>query len=278
LNSLCPLPESLPQVNNADNVWKGYYMRTIVALMLMTLVVTACGKKGPLVYPEMLVPAAPSTIAVQQSGNSLKLSFALPSKDRAGRTLSGLAGVTILKRDAVAGQLPGCSACTDDFTLFRKLNLDLLPTDTQRNGSLIMLLDGDVRPGRDYSYIVTVFTRDDIAGAASVPITAGVVPPPLPPVLQANSQPTQINLEFVGLPHHAGTFAGYNLYRALKGEGFPYWPLNREPLTTNQFSDVGLERGTAYAYAVRTVIRLSTGSFVESGMSNVVEGKLKDDE
>jgi predicted small lipoprotein YifL len=253
-------------------------MRTIITMLLVALVVTACGKKGPLVYPEMLVPAAPSNIAAQQSDHSLKLSFTLPSKDRAGRTLSGLAGVTILKRDAVAGQLPGCSACTDDYSLFRKLNLDLLPTGTQRNGSLIMLLDGDVHPGREYSYIVTAVTREDIAGAASAPITAGMVQPPLPPVLQANSQPTQINLEFVGLPHLEGTFAGYNLYRAQKGESFSFWPLNREPLTANQFSDVGLERGTAYIYAVRTVIRLSTGSFVESGMSNVVEGKLKDDE
>jgi predicted small lipoprotein YifL len=253
-------------------------MRKLACLLLVAFAITACGKKGPLVYPEMLVPAAPSNVAVQQSGNSMKLSFGLPSKDRAGRNLSNLAGVAILKRDAMADQLPGCSACTDDFSLFRKLNLDFLPTGTQRNGSMILLLDGDVRPGRNYSYIVSAFTRGDVAGASSVPITAVMVQPPLPPVLQAISQPTEINLEFVGLPPLEGSIAGYNVYRALKGENFSYWPQNREPLAANLFTDVGLERGTMYVYAVRTVIRLSTGTFVESGMSNEVEGKLKDDE
>jgi predicted small lipoprotein YifL len=253
-------------------------MRTIIALTFVAFLVTACGKKGPLVYPEMLVPAAPSNVAVQQSGNSLKLSFALPSKDRSGRSLLGLAGVTILKRDAMAGQLPGCPACTDDYSLFRKLNLDLLPTGTQRNGSLIFLLDGDVRYGREYSYIVTAFTRENVAGASSAPITGGMVQPPLPPLLKVSSQPTQINLEFVGSSQVDGTFAGYNLYRAVKGEAFSYWPLNSESLKVNQYSDVGLERGTTYVYAVRSIVRSAAGAVVESGMSDEVEGKLKDDE
>ena len=254
-------------------------MRTIVALILVALVGTACGKKGPLVYPEMLVPSAPSNVTAQQSGDSMKLSFVLPSKDRAGRNLSSpVAGVTILKRDAIAGQLYGCSACMDDFFVFRKLNLDILPTGTQRNGNLISLLDGDMRPGRNYSYIVSAVTREGVAGASSTPITSGIVRPPLPPVLQVISQPSEINLEFIGLSSIEGAFAGFNVYRMVKGETFSYWPLNREPLTANHFSDVGLERGTTYVYAVRAVTRLASGSFVESGLSNEVEGKLKDDE
>ena len=253
-------------------------MRTFAVVMFVALVVTACGKTGPLVYPEMLVPAAPSNVAVQQSGSSIKLSFVLPSKDRAGRNISNLAGITILKRDTMAGQPLGCSACTDDFYLFRKLNLDLLPTGTQRNGSLVLLLDGDVQQGRSYSYIVSAFTRDDVSGAASLPIATVMVPPPLPPVLRVTSQPTEIDLEFDGLPPMEGALAGYNLYRAKKGEPFSYWPLNEAPLTAQHFSDEGMEREITYAYVARTVVRLSTGTLVESAPSNEVQGKLKDDE
>jgi len=253
-------------------------MKHVIIIIFLLQFITACGKKGPLLYPEMLVPAAPSHVVAQQSDNSMKLSFVLPSKDRAGRTLSNLAGVTILKRDALAGQLPVCSACRDDFSLFKKLYLDLLPTGSQRSGSLILLLDGDVHTGRTYSYIVSVFTTEGVAGAATTPVTTAMVPSPVPPVLQVISQPTVINLEFVGLAPREGVFAGYNVYRAPKGETFSYWPLNREPLTANHFSDEGMERGTTYVYAVRTVVRLPAGSFVESGMSNEVEGKLKDDE
>jgi predicted small lipoprotein YifL len=253
-------------------------MKKMAVLIFLALNISACGKKGPLIYPEMLVPAAPSTVSLQQSGESLKLSFALPAKDRAGRALSNLAGVTILKRDAKAGQIAGCSACTDDFTLFKKLNLDLLPTEAQRRGSLMLLLDGDVRPGRNYSYILSVATREGVAGAPSAPVMAGVVSPPVPPVVQAISQPTEISLEFVGLPPQEGAIVGYNVYRTVKGGSYSYWPLNREPVTSNTFTDVGLERSTTYVYSVRTVIRLSPGSIVESGFSNEVEGRLKDDE
>jgi len=253
-------------------------MRKLACLLFVAFAFTGCGKKGPLIYPDLLVPEAPSGVSAQQSGNSIKLSFILPSKDLAGRNFAGLSGVTILKRDEPAGQSPGCSACTSDFSLFRKLNLDPLPPDTRRYGALLVLLDGDVQTGRAYSYRVSAVDADNQEGALSAPVMAAMVLAPLPPVLQAISQPTEIQLEFAGVPPGEGVIAGYNVYRAPKGEAFPLQPLNREPLAGNRFVDVGLERGTSYSYGVRTVVRLPSGGRVESGISNEVEGRLKDDE
>lgn len=253
-------------------------MRKLASLLLITFAITACGKKGPLVYPDLLVPAAPAGVTAQQSGNSMKLSFVLPSKDLAGRNFSGLSGAIILKRDEPSGQPPGCSACTTDFVQFRKLNLDLLPPGTQRYGSLLMLLDGDVQAGRTYSYRVSAVTKDNLEGALSAPVVADMVVAPLPPLLKVINQPTEIQLEFSGLLSGSGGGVGYNIYRALKGEPFPLQPLNREPVAGNRFVDVGLERGTSYVYGVRTVVRLSTGGRLESGLSNEAEGRLKDDE
>lgn len=253
-------------------------MRKLTCLLFVAIALNGCGKKGPLIYPDMLVPAAPSAVSAQQSGNSIKLSFVLPSRDLAGRNFAGLAGVTILKRDEPAGQSPGCSACTTDFSLFRKLNLDPLSPDTRRYGNLLVLLDGDVQTGRTYSYRVSAVASDNQEGALSAPVSADVVAAPLPPVLQSISQPTEIQLEFVGLPSGEGVLAGYNVYRTLKGEAFPLVPLNREPLAGTRFTDVGLERGTSYVYGVRTVVRLPSGGRVESGLSNEAEGRLKDDE
>ena len=186
-------------------------MRTRVVLMLMSLAVTACGKKGALIYPEMLVPAAPSAVVAQQSGNSLKLSFVLPSKDRAGQNRAAPSGVTILRRDEAAGQNPGCSACTEDFSSFRNFTLDLLPDGIQRNGNRVVLIDGDVSSGRKYSYRVNTVTKDDLAGAPSLSNTAVMLPPPLPPLLQAISQPTEVRLEFFGQLPLEGTIAGYQV-------------------------------------------------------------------
>ena len=253
-------------------------MRKLACLLFVAFAITACGKKGPLIYPDMLVPAAPSEVSAQQFGNSIKLSFVLPSKDLAGRNFAGLSGVTIIKRDEAAGQSPSCSACTTDFSLFRKLNLDPLPLDIRRYGNLLMLLDGDVQTGRTYTYRVSAVARDNQEGSLSAPAVTVMVPAPLPPVLQVISQPTEIQLEVVGLSLREGVITGYNVYRTLKGEAFPLQPLNREPLAGNRFADVGLERGTSYLYGVRTVVRLPSGGRVESSLSNEVEGRLKDDE
>lgn len=261
-----------------SNLGKISAMRKLACLLLAAVAITACGKKGPLLYPDMLVPAAPSDVSVQQSGSSVKLSFALPSKDLAGRNFAGLSGVTILKRDEAAGQSPGCSACTTDFFLFRKLNLDLLPPDTRRYGNLLILQDGAVQAGRAYTYRVSALTADNLEGALSAPVTVNVVPTLPPPVLQAISQPTEIQLEFTGLPPAEGAIAGYNIYRVMKGDELPLKPLNREPLTANRVADMGLERGTSYVYGVRSVVRLPSGVMVESSLSNEAEGRLKDDE
>lgn len=251
-------------------------MRT--GLLFAVFVLTACGKKGPLIYPDMLVPASPSNVSAQQSGSSIKLSFVIPSRDLGGRSIAGVSGIKIVKRDEPAGLGPVCNSCMSDFSLFRKLNLDLLQPEVQRYGSLLVLQDGDVQTGRTYTYRITAVTRDGQEGALSAPVAADMLTPPLPPVLQVISQPTEIHLEFTGLTPGVGAVSGYNVYRTMKGGTFPLLPLNREPLPGNRFVDVGLERGTVYVYGVRTVVLLPSGSRVEGLLSNEAEGRLKDDE
>jgi predicted small lipoprotein YifL len=253
-------------------------MRKLACLLFVVITISACGKKGPLIYPDMLLPAAPSDVSAQQTGNSIKVSFVLPSKDLAGRNISGITGVTIVKRDEPAGLTPSCSNCTTDFSPFRRLNLEPLSPNTQRYGNLLLLLDADVQAGRAYTYRVSVVTKDQLEGALSASVAAVMVTAPLPPVLQMVTQPTEIQLEFIGLPPREGVVLGFNVYRSLKGEPFSLLPLNREPLAGNRFTDVGLERRTTYVYGVRTVVRLPAGGRVESAISNEVEGRLKDDE
>lgn len=254
-----------------------YSMRRIALPLFILLTITACGKKAALIYPEMLAPATPATFSARQFGNSMKLSFVLPRKDRAGRSLKGLSGVRILKREAIAGQGPECGACTADFNLFRTLYLDV-PGETQRYGDLLVLLDGDVRVGREYTYKVVTFTKDGVDGEATAPVLTAVVQPPQPPVLQLHPSPTEMLLEIGGKAPVETTFVGYNLYRAGKGEAMPLLPLTREPVAMNSFTDTGLDRREVYTYTARTVVRMPSGGLVESGPSNAVEGALKEDE
>jgi predicted small lipoprotein YifL len=251
-------------------------MRILACILSVTLFITSCGKKGPLIYPDMLAPAAPSDAAARQIGDRIRLIFSVPTRDRSGRPCADVAGVKISRRESPAGQGAECSACTSDFRLFKQWYADT-PGESQRIGNRVMLRDGGVRSGGSYTYTFVAFTKDGIDGATSGPVTAEIVLPPQPPVIRAVSHPTEVDLEFAGIPVD-GTFVGYSLYRAIKSEPFSYMPYITSPLVVNRYTDMGLDRGTTYVYAARTVVRLSTGALVESELSNEVEAQLKDDE
>lgn len=243
-----------------------------ILLFISALALTACGKRGPLIYPDMLVPASPSGVTARQTGQLIRLSFTLPRKDRAGRDLDDLAGVTVSRRAAAAGQDTGCSACTEDFSPLRKLYLESpLTGGVQRSGSQMLLLDSDVKVGETYSYRVEPFTAGGVVGQASPLITVKMVAPPLPPTLSAVPDPIQIELHMTPVSLVQGTFLGYNLYRAVQGEPLPFVALNREPITGTSYVDSaldGLDRTRSYVYAVRTVATMPDGTLVESELSN----------
>ena len=248
----------------------------LIAVLL--LAATACGKKGRLIYPDMLLPAAPAAVTAQQSGAAVKLQFVLPGKDRAGHPLRDAAGIKISRRVTDAFQKDVCRTCMDDYRLFRTLYLERLPTDTQRYGNRLVLLDGDVTAGKSYSYSIVLFTADGMDGASSLTVAARVAAPLPAPVLKAESLPTEVKLQISSQPPKSGSLLGYNLYRRSIATGRSYQPLNREPLKGNEYVDAALERGVQYRYSTRALIVLESGDVMESAESNEVDGMLKDDE
>jgi hypothetical protein len=253
-------------------------MRCLPLLFVITVLIAGCGKRGNLIYPDLLVPEAPGAVTVQQAGPGMKLSFVLPKKDLAGQNLTNLSGFNILKRETTPDKGEDCDACKEALRIFKKLYVDFQDEVVRRYGGLMILMDSNVRIGSVYTYKVVPFTTDGLEGAPSAPVTAAMVQPPLPPILRAVPSPTDIKLEFGGVTPPKGTFLGYNLFRAEKGEPIPFLPLNSQPLPGKRHTDVGLERGVTYSYAARVVVRMPTGETVESALSNIVEGGLKDEE
>lgn len=256
-------------------------MRLLEKLTLLggiTLAMTGCGKKGALVYPDMLVPAAPASVSAIQSGSAVKIMFDIPTTDRAGKRLNGLAGLRINKREDYSTPEQTCRSCMEDYRLFRKLYLDLLPDSTQRFGNRLITLDGNVDAGRQYSYVVVPFTKDGMDGATSSQVLVQVVKGLTAPVLRSESNPTEIKLIFSALTPEDGDLVGYNLYRTLKSESFPLQPINKKPIDGKEYVDSVLARGAVYRYLAKAVVRLRSGVMVESLVSNEVEGFLTDDE
>lgn len=252
-------------------------MRNLLLIAIFVFFITACGKKGALYYPDMLVPVAPTAISVNQIGSTVKLEFTLPDKDATDRKLYDLGGVKITKRENDPYQELVCNSCTTDYFLFRKLYLDLLPDGTRRFGNRILMLDGNVKSGKTYSYILIPFTKDGVDGVASTQVSVRLFQPALPPVIQSESLPAEIKISFVSLPPVAGSFLGYNIYRTSQQGLTPYLPLNREPWPGKEYIDSTLERNLKYYYVARMVVKLESGEVVESLLSNVVDGTLKND-
>lgn len=244
----------------------------------VSLVAAACGKKGPLIYPDMLVPAAPSAVSAIQSGTAVTYQFVLPGKDRAGRPVSSLAGVKISRRATSAGQMEVCQSCMTDYLLFRTIYLDHLPTDAERIGGLLVLRDSDVSAGNIYSYRAVPFTADLVDGVPSLTVDAPVDVPLPAPGLKIESFPTELKLSFTNTAQKAGRLLGYNVYRFSGTAPRSFLPLNREPVRSDEYVDTGLERGVKYRYSVRALITRGDGNIAESLDSPEVEGMLREEE
>ncbi len=252
-------------------------MRVAMILGVCLFLVCGCGKRGALIYPDMLLPAAPAAVTARQSGAAVKLSFNLPAKDRAGRGLKGLSGIKVFRREAETGQGPACNACTADFALLKQLYLDVPDSAVQRFGDLMVVMDSSVREGVDYTYRVVPVTRDSVDGAASEQITVGLVKPPPPPKLKASPAATEILFSFSGAQPVVGELAGFNLYRSEKGKPFSYQPYNNKLITAGTFVDERLRRHVVYSYVARSVVRMPNGALVESIPSLVVNAQLQDE-
>lgn len=247
-----------------------------LALLAMVVAAAGCGKKGALIYPDMLVPAAPGKVVAEQSGTAIRLAIDVPDKDRAGRKLLDLSGIRVWRRDAAPTIDPTCRACQSDYRLFRRIFLDA-PESAQRVANRLVLFDSDIVEGRSYTYLVKAFTREGVDGAPAASSVVIPLAPVPPPQLQLSAAPTELVLEFSGAPSADATMLGYNLYRSVKGEPYSYLPLNRQPVTGLRFNDSGLARGVTYRYVARMVVERS-GTKFEGLASNEVEGAMLDDE
>ncbi len=238
----------------------------------------ACGKKGALLYPDMLVPAAPTAVTAQQSGSVVKLQFTVPDKDRTGKALQGLAGVKISRLVAEADQKEVCKSCMTDYQLLRTLYLDPLQADTQRFGNQLIHFDSDVSAGKSYSYSIVPFAASGVDGAASTVSTVRVVSPFPAPDLKIESFPTEVKLQVIFQPLISGRLLGFNLYRSSDTAARSFQPLNKEMVKGNEYIDAALERKVKYHYRARALLTTALGDTAESLESNDVEGMLKDDE
>lgn len=242
----------------------------------MILLLTACGKKGPLIYPEAQVPATITDLKVEQQGERFLVSWSQPAREEGGGRLYDLAGFRLFRRE-VLPPAEDCEECPTAYRLIKVVDVEYL-RDAVRLDSSYLTSDADLAEGKTYQYKIVSFKRDGTESGPSNKARKKMAVPPAPPTLKALSTPSGVILTWEpGILSEKAGLAGYNVYRRRPGEFLPPRPLNSAPLAGARYEDLRLERGATYAYTVRTVARIG-GEMVESEPSNEVTGELTEPE
>jgi len=242
------------------------------ALFLLLLPCCGCGKKGALIPPEALVPAAVTNLALAQKGDHFQLSWSAPTKQQGGARLTGLAGFLLFRRVLLPANLD-CEECPGAYAERARIDLDYLK-EARQVGNLYLFDDRELKAEESYQYKVRSFTADGAQSRDSNKVHRTAVTPPLPPVLEALSSATGVVLAFVAIPPEEGKISGYNVYRSKSDKPMPLTPLNPQPVTGNNYEDKALLVGVQYSYTVRTVAMMPNGETVESAPSNLAEGTM----
>lgn len=231
-------------------------MKQICWSLLIIAVFTACGKKGQLVPPEALVPAAVENLAARQQGEDFVVTWSAPAREQGGRPLRDLAGFQLLLRRFPQGA-SSCASCPDSWQLLAAVDADK-PDNVQRSGNLFIYRDKGLKPDMTNQYRLLALSR---SGGISRPATTPEMrlhPVPLPPMVKAVTTPTAIRLELS--PQGASPVPmGYNIYRRLAGTAGEPLPYNKAPVTGPTWEDQGVELGNRYLYSATSLVKADNG-------------------
>ncbi len=226
----------------------------LIVISSLLVMMSGCGKKGPVRPKLATLPAAPEDVSLRQQGNLFVLGWTIPSANEDGSGIEDLSGFRI-KRLAYAAE-DGCPTCREPQLEVAEIDLRY-PDKAQQVGNRFYWRDLDIRPGNGYRYAITPLTTGGEEGPAAKVHLAVMQPPPAPSTLQVKAGDKQVSLEWQepALPQGM-QLIGYNLYRRQAKRMFSIVPVNAEPLQGNTLLDRGLDNGRAYEYRVSTLVKV----------------------
>jgi predicted small lipoprotein YifL len=234
-----------------------------ILIVAAFFLLAGCGKKGALIPPEALVPAAVNDLKARQQGDEIVITWTQPQKEKSGRPLKDLSSMEIT-RMVVTGGSADCSACPESWEKVAELYPDY-PGKALKTGGLYILRDGAGEVGRKAEYRLVSRSK---SGGVSQSATTRLMTTEAAgdaPQLTAEVLPSAVRL-FV----KSATPAGFNIYRRESKNQPATLPLNDEPVKGLFWEDSGVTFGKSYLYRA-TVLELKGGELVESPFSKETE-------
>ena len=278
MNDMTDTRSSLTRPSGGPVVWR----RMLPSLLILSMVVTACGKKGPPKPPIKQRPQAVSDLAVRQQGRTVLVTFSLPTTDTRGETLRDLKEIQVMRltleeptasvpvdQEEEAGVPRGrfipAYDFLDDAEILKTLGrADIAARYTGRQVELVDDLAtepiGGVVPSRYYYGVVTVDGEGRESDVSNLDSIVPLLPPSGPTDLVATYEGAVVNLSW-SAPSGQRPPLGYNVYRR-EGEGSPQM-LSLSPVKSTEFTDLRPPAAKMAFYEVRSTAT-STKPFVES--------------
>ncbi len=194
-----------------------------IFLIVNTVVLLSCGKKGPPTLASFEKPSPPSLLAVFQRENSLLLSWGYPTAREA--TISG-------------------------FIVLRKSESNFEKI-ARVESNIRTFVDSDVINGVTYSYKVVTQNQRGLLSSDSNDVVATVeTPPPPPQVISWSISGDSLLLSW----EKSGDNMMYNVYKAIEKGAYGPTPVNKVPVSETAFRDV-LSLSHPVYYTVRSLIK-----------------------
>ncbi len=271
----------------------------LLLVVVIALVVAACGRKGPPVAPGVRLPRPVTELTgfVEEDG-SIHFGWTNPTRRMDNVRLRDLATARVFRAedDGTGDAKPAIvhrgrvAGYTDWLTIrfpVRKTSSEPpppappLPEGVVVDGTHVRVTDTrDVRPGRRYTYVVLV---EDSVGRESSPssrLSLQTLPPAEPPsALAARAGEGEVTLAWRPPAQltDGASVSGTLTYEVLRATD-PAGPLSRisgAPIDVTTFTDHGAANDHTYAYAVRTV-REAGGTTIRGHVSERVTATPRD--
>lgn len=237
-----------------------------------SLLVVGCGKKGPLLYPDLLVARPPAQVQVEQADTALRITFVLPDKDQAGRPLNNLESVHVARKTCTEAD---CKGCLEPYQELQRIDL-AFPEPAERAGNHVSWTDTGVRQGEVVQYQLVSEQKGGVKGTAVQSAPTRLTPAVQPPACTGKTVfGGTIELRCVAIDSGDSRVLGYLLYRAV-GSGPMRFVTRVEPVNAT-YVDQAVVRGVVYRYTAKQQVRREDGTLQESAFSVPLSLSLGDE-
>ncbi|OGP86894.1 MAG: hypothetical protein A2156_12500 [Deltaproteobacteria bacterium RBG_16_48_10] len=223
--------------------------KIVILLMVLLVVIGACGKKAPPVPWESIVPKRIVDLAALPREGRLLLEWTAPKENTDKTPLIDLEGFQVLRSE---GLLNGdqCRGCGEKPKPVYEMKLD---GKGEEKGKKLSIFIEDHEPRTVYVYQIVSLNRKGHPSSPSNPIWVYWDAPFNPPKgVKEGQGDKRVDLSWEPIEGASG----YNVYRRGEDESFSSRPINREPLLETQFTDLSVENDKKYIYSVRTLRRV----------------------